>query len=343
MNRRFRSAATVGLLVLCVSAVHATNLLNNPDFDSDLNSWMLSNGAPSPTWDGSMGYPASGSVSIMSPAYIRQCVAIAGGQNVDLTIYTKGDSCGSSYGSELGARIVAYDVPDCMAPSALADVNTHPMDTVSGWNMHRIINYPLPAATQSVAIRPWVNPSSTTLTLNFDHVDFSVNEGATAPTGLINADFDNGICGWEKGPGSNWSNSVGSPSPGSAAFIAGSSPATAARQCLNIEEQNIDLVVRTLGDDALREGQNKYFLGVMISQYAQPGCSGSYLGSAQTSSIVTLLYGWNLHQLRDYPLAAGTQSVFLSLTAYDILTHFPDANFDHPYMGPARLFVDGFE
>ncbi len=106
--------APLAWLLFCAVPASATNLLNNPDFDTDLAGWITSCGEVPGTWDGSAGSPAAGSLymqAIVTSSCIAQCVNIAGGQSVDLSIRSKGDLCADD-SEYAGAYLNTFDQAD---------------------------------------------------------------------------------------------------------------------------------------------------------------------------------------------------------------------------------------
>jgi hypothetical protein len=342
MKRHIRAALT--WLAFCATSSSATNLLTNPDFDTDFSGWTHAcSSEVSPVWDGSTGSPSAGSASlraIFDASCISQCVNIAGGQSIDLSVRSYGDLCASD-SAYAGAYLTTFDLPDC-AGSYGSLGQTTSTDTVAGWNVHTLVDFTLPAPVQSVAISPWLIAVKTSPTVNFDHVEFGLHSGAAPTPGVINADFDGGLCGWRYGPGSGWDDSTGSPTPGSAVLSELTGVSYLTGKCMDISE-NIDATVRSLGDDAFQQSKGFYFAGMIINYYQLPGCDGTNLGFAQTSDTVTSIFGWNLHSLIDSPPPAGAQSLSYSLNAYPGSTGFPNINMDHVYVGPHRLFADSFE
>jgi hypothetical protein len=273
----------------------------------------------------------------------KQCVDIAGDQNVDLSVRTRFDLCASS-ATLAGVNLITFDQPSCGGAAGQV-AHTQPTGTLAGWNLHTLTGYPLGASVQSVQISPFVTAITSTSSADFDHIEFGVHSGPLpAPGAIVNADFDGGVCGWRYGPGSGWDGNHGSPTPGSAnlSLTAGQTTSYLSGKCVDMENDNIDVVVRSSGDDAFAEAQGAYFVGMIINMYGGSQCGGAYVGATQTDTN-TSLYGWNVHSLLDYALPASVKSISYSLTAYQNPAAFPSVYLDHVYIGLHRLFADGFE
>jgi len=346
-----RSARVLLALLLSwgVSA-SAANLLTNPDFDTDVSAWNHSVGSDFPPgWDGTNGSPATGSARLDVSATtgassdMYQCANIAGGQSVDLSIRGKGDTCGNTAGA-ITVYLSTFDQLNC-ASGYIAAVRAAASDTISGWNVYTLTGYALTPSVQSVSVSPRIDYGPfTASTAYFDHAELHLHDGSTPIPGVINADFDHGLCGWTNGSATYWDSTVGSPTAGSAGFGGLGGATHLDGGCLDIANQNIDAVVRSLGDDAAKQAASSYFVGLILNIWDQPGCTGTNLGHAQTSDTVEPRFGWNLHSLSDFALPGGAQSVSYALSTYPILLSLPlTVNMDHVYVGPHRLFSDGFE
>jgi hypothetical protein len=168
MNTFMRSTTLVAALVLQITAAQAANLVQNPDFDSDISGWTS---GPGITWDSSNGSPGLGSLHISNElnfSTFSMCMVISAPQNIDLFAEMR-----LVWGSYVVIQGLAYSDTNCSSYIDYFATTARSGPSINGWMKASAINVALPAGTQSVALAFSVQPdSSGPPDGNLDHVIF---------------------------------------------------------------------------------------------------------------------------------------------------------------------------
>lgn len=185
---RFLLGALLCISSLCISQISlAQNLLTNPDLTADRSGWQTTNANSTSfaIWDDAVGYPTAGSALLIAnfsgdTASFSQCVNISP-QNVDLVGWSKVIYSGGSgyYGSVV---LSLFNVPNCSATNIQSITASTSGTIVDGWREHRLMNYALPAYTQSVMV--FLSVSGPSTGVNMDHVAFGP-AGTVVPIEVI--------------------------------------------------------------------------------------------------------------------------------------------------------------
>jgi len=154
-----RSTSALGLYCLLLAASSASassNLLINPEFSIDLSGWRTeSQGGGAAFWNGSVGYPAPGSLILSAPsantsASIFQCVPVAAPEELrfDFRSYT----AISNGTGKFVPSLKAYASEDCTGVE-LAELFSGKASypgSYAQWNQASAV---LPAGTLSLRVR----------------------------------------------------------------------------------------------------------------------------------------------------------------------------------------------
>lgn len=149
----------VPLLALALAGnVHAANLLVNPNFDTDANSWQLSESSQgSSFFDAATGDPAPGSVEFNGVAcctvQVSQCVAVTAGQAYDYgaELIQGPIAPAPQSGDGIGLDLHWYNDNACATQSTLIDTLTP--DVSGTWTRYGHGNVVMPVGAQSVMFR----------------------------------------------------------------------------------------------------------------------------------------------------------------------------------------------
>ena len=166
-----------GLVSIHVADTAAANLVANPDFDADLTGWT--NEVPNAylSLDNTTGDPVAPSahlvVSSGTTDVLSDCMVVDPSQNVDFSINIKSNSSGLI---QFGLR--AYSDAACSSLPVEAG-NLTGSETI--WTRKEMLNFALPAGTQSVRIDMLGGAD-----MNFDHVQFG--PAGTTPVRLQSFD-----------------------------------------------------------------------------------------------------------------------------------------------------------
>jgi hypothetical protein len=178
--RHAPNVASIFVLAAAATAAHASNLVQNPDFDAGLDGWL------SASADGTIGIVDS--TGIPSPPSLRisgdttadvgalsSCIQIDASANVDFFAYAL-----SGAGNPV-AGVQAYSDTACTAP--LTAVVIAPGDELPYWREISFVNQALPAGTHSAqALLSFEAGASGDFgDLLYDHVAFG-------PTGTVPGD-----------------------------------------------------------------------------------------------------------------------------------------------------------
>jgi hypothetical protein len=169
----------------------AANLVLNPNFDSGIGNWSaFGNLGGFAQFDGTFGNPA-GSVFLSasmpsSDAGVHQCIAISAPADVDFIVDGFTDNSSGSGSVQIVAG--AYTSTDCVS----GFISNLPQGTETfppgGWNGFELslLNQPLPAGTQSVALLLQTQAGNGVQNYHFDNVRF----GPTGTTPVRLQSFD---------------------------------------------------------------------------------------------------------------------------------------------------------
>ncbi len=327
------------LLLLAVPfSAFSANLVVNPNFDSDASGWTFGggNGSSFAYWEDATGYPTAGSLGLVAGLVgdspdARQCINISS-QAVDLAAYARIDYTGGDQNfGEVG--ISSFSTSDCSG-GYIAYARAGMRLATDGWVMHRLVDYALPATTQSVMIFLKLPVDSTSIGVFMDQVAFGPTGSAglppLPPNLLDNPDFDSSLFGWSQSAGSGsayvaWDGDDGNPTPGSVALVANlTGDQSHVYQCVDIDDSNpIDLFAyskATYGEIGT----------VALSTFGSAGCIG-YI-DYRTVPTVAAGDGWHLHYLLGHALPSGTRSVIVWLRA-QVGTGSIAVNMDHAAFG----------
>ena len=162
MKLRIWSSLLAGLVLQCVSA-RAANLVNNPDFTSDINGWTGSG----LSWDSSDGDPSPGSAHLITAVpgttVDSTCIVIAAPQNIDLFVNIKVAS------GSLNVNALSFTDTSCMGN--LNGFTGTLITAPSTWQLSSVTNVPLPNGTNSVLLQV-VSSTLGSTDAHFDHVLF---------------------------------------------------------------------------------------------------------------------------------------------------------------------------
>lgn len=158
----------------------AQNLVLNPDFDTDLSHW---NPDSNVNWsvDTSDGFPAPGSahgVGNMEGISIRSdCIAINGGQNIDLIADVKD----ASQFAHVSITIETFANGTCSAQGGQLGLDQFSQPLGNGW-MQGAMTAPLPAGIGSVILLLQTSGFGAIADTHWDHIRFGPS--GTAPVRL---------------------------------------------------------------------------------------------------------------------------------------------------------------
>lgn len=158
----------------------AQNLVLNPDFDTDLSHWNPDSIA---NWsvDTSDGFPAAGSahgVGNMEGISIRSdCIAISGGQDIDLIADVKD----ASQFASVSITIVTFANSTCSAQGGQLALGQFSQPLGNGW-MQGGMTAPLPAGIGSVVLLLQTSGFGAIADTRWDHIRFGPS--GTAPVRL---------------------------------------------------------------------------------------------------------------------------------------------------------------
>jgi hypothetical protein len=177
------------------SAAHASNLVENPDFDNGLDGWSLASPAGTVELDTTTGLPSAPSLRLLGDqisaevAAQSSCIEIDDSTNVDLRAFVK------PAGGILYVGVQAYSDNACA--TALDIVQSEGRNANPPWGTIGFANTPLPDGTASV--RVVLSAAITEFSAGdalFDHVEFG-------PTGSLP---DDGIALGQEGLTGAWYN-----------------------------------------------------------------------------------------------------------------------------------------
>jgi hypothetical protein len=163
-----------------MSAAHASNLVENPDFDNGLDGWPLATVTGTVELDATTGLPSAPSLHLLGDqvsavvAAQSSCIEIDDSANVDLRAFVK------PAGGIVAAGVQAYSDNACM--TALDVVSSPGLNANDTWGTIGFSDMPLPDGTASVRVT--LSASITEFSAGdalFDHVEFG-------PTGTLPED-----------------------------------------------------------------------------------------------------------------------------------------------------------
>lgn len=339
-NVSFGSAGTIGAPPVPPLA------LTNVDFDTGTQGWVASGGdAGGMGWTADEGYPAPGALRLntyANPAAVSatQCIDVTA-QSIDLAAYARILSTGGdrNYG---WISISSFSVPGC-AGGYLGNRRADARWFGNGWVRHALRGYALPAQTQSVMLFLSLAIDQTSVAVAVDHVAFGPAGEAGLPplpdNALDNPDFTENTFGWTLLPGTQssytaWSGEQGYPQTGALFVFSSMGVAAGARQCVNIDVEEVDLIAYS---KAGVYGSNGPAGRVSMSTFNVPDCAASYVQNVVAQTVPGPA-GWVRHQLLSHPMPAGTRSamVFLDLDTRNAI----DAYIDRVALGASGTVGD---
>lgn len=270
-----------------------------------------------------------------------QCVPITT-QAVDLKVAAKrldGDQYGAVFRNY-------FSQPNCTDFQGF--VAARPQLLLGEWATHELLDFQIPAGTQSVS----VSPQHVFNTFSADVLFDSAALGPACTIGLlpisnyINNPYFNpagGNFGWSQGfcCGTTfvfWANTDGRTAPGVASLYAssGASQPASIQQCLPVPAPEVDVIAytRTVTGNTANAGT------VRVGEHSGKGCGGPGPRTILTTSGTP--GEWIEHSTNRLRLSPATQSVALSIAATHSGGPTLQINVDDVFFGPS-MRADGFE
>jgi len=162
-----------GLLALPAAAA---NLIDNPDFDTGLDGWTVTDGDGNISLDDTTGSPAAPSMQIKADATATDtsasssCMPVDDSDNVDLYVNIKGTA-----GFAI-ATIATFGDADCTTP--LSGIASEAFPATGEWATYSMSDVTLPDGAQSARIVLTASMGAST-----DHGDANFDHVAFGPTG----------------------------------------------------------------------------------------------------------------------------------------------------------------
>jgi hypothetical protein len=165
---------------LLAFSASAANLITNPDFATNLDGWIVSEGDGTATLDNSTGAPGAPSIHLVTGATMpnmsveSSCLQIDDTNNVDLYM-----NINVSSGFAI-ASISAFSDAGCTV--GLNAINSDSYPVTQTWETHTMLNVALPPGTQSakIVLTAGMESSSSAGDAHFDHILFGPTGTATA-------------------------------------------------------------------------------------------------------------------------------------------------------------------
>jgi hypothetical protein len=161
--------AFVAALALQVTAAQAANLVTNPDFTNDINSWGngVCNVATSFGWDGTDGDPAPGSAHLSGSGPVCAISSCIANPPPTIDLYA---NIRLAAGLQATVFIREFSDAGCTSTLNAYDPAFPTITTVdNAWHQYSRTNYSLPAGTNGVQLIPHV---AGTVDAHFDHILF---------------------------------------------------------------------------------------------------------------------------------------------------------------------------
>jgi hypothetical protein len=162
----------IGAGGFATTSAFAANLVENPNFDTNLDGWTITDGDGSIALDTSTGSPAAPSIHVKadgsdaSTSVSSSCMAVDDSGDFDLYVDVNGTT-----GSAI-ASIAAFSDADCT--TALDTTDGDALPAAGSWSTYSMTGVTLPDGTQSARVVLTATSGSTTDDgdVNFDHVAF---------------------------------------------------------------------------------------------------------------------------------------------------------------------------
>lgn len=157
-------------------AAAAQNLIDNPDFDTDLDQWLVGNDGGTAEWDGAIGAPDPGSAHLTAGAGIiqtlTQCVALpsslASSMSLSAEVYQFTDS-NSTSGNPYGVETDAYADAACSDAVYYGSNFILQPTGVEAWTAVSNNFVSIPAGYQSMLVTIFVEGGLGMADYSFDH------------------------------------------------------------------------------------------------------------------------------------------------------------------------------